>query len=195
MLRRGDPPPGLVGADEGVEEGLGSFLLVFGEGGDGLELEPELFTGAALVLLEHQEVGRDPERPGELRESSTSSGRAFGVSRYPATGPKAESDRTGLPELTGTRRTAHSYRPKYYPSRGCDMKITTKGQVTIPAEIRERLGLLPNTEVEFTIRGDAALLKKAGRRTARGRRVIAQLRGRATVRLTTDQILALTRAG
>lgn len=75
------------------------------------------------------------------------------------------------------------------------MKITTKGQVTIPAEIRERLGLLPNTEVEFTIRGDAALLKKAGRRTARGRRVIAQLRGRATVRLTTDQILALTRAG
>jgi AbrB family looped-hinge helix DNA binding protein len=75
------------------------------------------------------------------------------------------------------------------------MKITTKGQVTIPAEIREQLGLLPNTEVEFTIRGDTAVLKKAGHRTARGRRVIAHLRGRATTRLTTDQILALTRAG
>ena len=75
------------------------------------------------------------------------------------------------------------------------MKITTKGQVTIPAAIRERLGLLPNTEVEFAIRGDAAVLKKAGRRTARGRRLIAHLRGRAKVRLTTDQIMALTRAG
>ena len=29
------------------------------------------------------------------------------------------------------------------------MKTTTKGQVTIPVEIRERLGLLPNTEVEI----------------------------------------------
>lgn len=75
------------------------------------------------------------------------------------------------------------------------MKITTKGQVTIPAEIRERLGLLPNTEVEFAIRGDVAVLKKAGRRTARGQRLIAHLRGRATARLTTDQIMALTRAG
>ena len=30
------------------------------------------------------------------------------------------------------------------------MKITTKGQVTIPVEIRERLGLLPETEVRFS---------------------------------------------
>ena len=44
------------------------------------------------------------------------------------------------------------------------MRITSKGQVTIPLEVRERLGLLPNTEVEFTIRGDAALLTKAGAR-------------------------------
>lgn len=75
------------------------------------------------------------------------------------------------------------------------MKITTKGQVTIPADIRVRLGLLPNTEVEFAIRGDVAVLKKARRPTARGRRLITHLRGRATVRLTTDQIMALTRTG
>jgi AbrB family looped-hinge helix DNA binding protein len=31
------------------------------------------------------------------------------------------------------------------------MRITTKGQVTIPQEIREELGLLPNTEVTFEI--------------------------------------------
>ena len=52
------------------------------------------------------------------------------------------------------------------------MKITTKGQVTIPAEVRERLGLLPNTEVEFVIeiradRGEAwfdlSSLKLSGR--------------------------------
>jgi bifunctional DNA-binding transcriptional regulator/antitoxin component of YhaV-PrlF toxin-antitoxin module len=29
------------------------------------------------------------------------------------------------------------------------MKITSKGQVTILLEIRQKLGLLPNTEVEF----------------------------------------------
>jgi AbrB family looped-hinge helix DNA binding protein len=34
------------------------------------------------------------------------------------------------------------------------MKITTKGQVTIPQDIRERLGLLPHTQVDFEVRGD-----------------------------------------
>ncbi len=72
------------------------------------------------------------------------------------------------------------------------MKITTKGQVTIPQEIRERLGLLPHTDVEFEVRGDVAVLKKAGVRR-RGRRVVEHLRGRGDVRMTTDEILALTR--
>ena len=75
------------------------------------------------------------------------------------------------------------------------MKITTKGQVTLPAQIRAQLRLLPNTEVESVVRGDAAVPKKAGRKTVRGQRLVAHLRGRATARLTTDQILALTRAG
>ncbi len=33
------------------------------------------------------------------------------------------------------------------------MRITSKGQVTIPVEIRERLGLLPDCEVEFVVEG------------------------------------------
>ena len=33
------------------------------------------------------------------------------------------------------------------------MRITSKGQVTIPVEIREKAGLLPNTEVEFELDG------------------------------------------
>lgn len=75
------------------------------------------------------------------------------------------------------------------------MKITTKGQVTIPAEIRERLGLLPNTEVEFTLAGNGVVLTKARRGTRRGQRVVAHLRGRGTVQMSTDEILALTRDG
>lgn len=73
------------------------------------------------------------------------------------------------------------------------MKITTKGQVTIPREIRERLGLLPHTEVDFEIRDGDVVLTKAhtGRR---GRKVVERLRGRGSVRMSTDDILALTRA-
>jgi antitoxin PrlF len=76
------------------------------------------------------------------------------------------------------------------------MMITSKGQVTIPQEVRNRLGLLPYTEVEFEIAGDHARIRKA-RRTAlagaRGRRAIEGLRGTADARLSTAQIMALTR--
>jgi len=78
------------------------------------------------------------------------------------------------------------------------MRITTKGQVTIPQEIREELGLLPNTEVTFDIvDGEARLRKKSGhggKRLSRGDRVIAHLRSaRPANKLTTDQIMALMR--
>jgi AbrB family looped-hinge helix DNA binding protein len=75
------------------------------------------------------------------------------------------------------------------------MKITSKGQVTIPIEIRERLGLLPNTEVEFELQGNTARLVKvsAKRNHRRGAEIINRLRGKADVKMTTDQILALTR--
>ncbi len=73
------------------------------------------------------------------------------------------------------------------------MKITTKGQVTIPQQIRERLGLLPHTEVDFEVRGDVVVLKKARARPRRGRSLVEHMRGRGTVRMSTDEILALTR--
>jgi AbrB family looped-hinge helix DNA binding protein len=74
------------------------------------------------------------------------------------------------------------------------MRITSKGQVTIPVEIRERLGLLPNSEVEFEVTGNVVRIKKATRRRhGRGRSLVAHLRGRGTVRMSTDEILALTR--
>lgn len=76
------------------------------------------------------------------------------------------------------------------------MKITTKGQVTIPVEIREKLGLLPDTEVEFEIVGKAVRMRKvrsAGVAGRRGKSIVERLRGRGSVRMSTDEILALTR--
>ena len=73
------------------------------------------------------------------------------------------------------------------------MRVTTKGQVTIPLEIREQLSITPGTEVEFSVEGNVVKLTASRRRHDRGRRVVERLRGRATVRMTTDEILALTR--
>ena len=74
------------------------------------------------------------------------------------------------------------------------MKITTKGQVTIPQHIRERLGLLPNTEVDWEMRDGVAVLKKdGGSDQRRGRALIEHMHGRGTVKMTTDEIMALTR--
>jgi AbrB family looped-hinge helix DNA binding protein len=73
------------------------------------------------------------------------------------------------------------------------MRLTTKGQVTIPLEIRNALGLLPYTEVEFEIEGDSVKIRKARRGARRGSDLIERMRGRGATRLSTDEILALTR--
>jgi antitoxin PrlF len=77
--------------------------------------------------------------------------------------------------------------------KGNTMRITSKGQVTIPLEIRERMGLLPESEVEFEIEGNTVRLKKVGTQSRRGRNLVARMRGKGTVRMTTDEIMALTR--
>ncbi|OGK77450.1 MAG: AbrB family transcriptional regulator [Candidatus Rokubacteria bacterium GWC2_70_16] len=74
------------------------------------------------------------------------------------------------------------------------MRITSKGQVTIPLAIRRKAGLLPATEVEFLLRGSTVILRRARTAGRRGGRLLDGMRGRATTRLTTDQIMALTRA-
>jgi len=75
------------------------------------------------------------------------------------------------------------------------MRITSKGQVTIPMEIRQKLGLLPDTEVEFELDRDGVRLKKAAvpRGRERGQALIDHMRGRGSRRITTDQIMKLTR--
>jgi AbrB family looped-hinge helix DNA binding protein len=75
------------------------------------------------------------------------------------------------------------------------MRVTSKGQVTIPVEVREKLGILPHTEVDFELHGNTARLVKVPPKGASGRgaKVVAKLRGSATVKMSTDEILALTR--
>ena len=72
------------------------------------------------------------------------------------------------------------------------MRVTTKGQVTIPQEIREKLGIVPSTEVDFIEEnGRVYLVKKKGAVTRKP--TFRVLRGVATVKMTTDEIMALTR--
>ncbi len=73
------------------------------------------------------------------------------------------------------------------------MRLTAKGQVTIPIQIREQLGLLPGMAVEFGVDGDAVRITKAAEGQDRGRRIVEALRGRGDVAMTTDEIMALTR--
>jgi antitoxin PrlF len=74
------------------------------------------------------------------------------------------------------------------------MKVTAKGQVTIPRHIREQLGLLPKTAVEWELKDGGAVLRKAGSGAGRrGRALIEHMRGRGSVRMTTDEIMILTR--
>jgi AbrB family looped-hinge helix DNA binding protein len=73
------------------------------------------------------------------------------------------------------------------------MRITSKGQVTIPLAIRRAAGMLPNSEVEFTIEGEKVIITKAARQPDRGERIVRHLRGSGDVKMSTDQIMALTR--
>ena len=72
------------------------------------------------------------------------------------------------------------------------MKITTKGQVTIPQRIREKAGLLPGCDVEFVAERGRVYLRKV-RGSGRGKSLIARMRGRGSVQMSTDEILSLTR--
>lgn len=72
------------------------------------------------------------------------------------------------------------------------MRVTTKGQVTIPQRIREKLGITSQSEVEFVEdRGRVFIRKVEGRGAVRDR--FARYRGSATVRISTEEILRLTR--
>jgi len=72
-----------------------------------------------------------------------------------------------------------------------NMRVTTKGQVTIPRNIRETMGITPKSEVEFVEENGKFFIVKSGNRKATGN--LRKLEGIATVKMSTDEILELTR--
>jgi len=73
------------------------------------------------------------------------------------------------------------------------MRITTKGQVTIPQGVRERNGFLPHTEVEFVEEAGTVVLRKAEGGNRQAREWVRQYRGTADAGMSTDEIMRLTR--
>ncbi len=73
-------------------------------------------------------------------------------------------------------------------------RVTTKGQITIPLEIRDRLGIQPGSVVEFEIQDDAVVVRKRRDDAGRGSALVARMRGASRTRLSTDEIMRLTRA-
>jgi AbrB family looped-hinge helix DNA binding protein len=80
------------------------------------------------------------------------------------------------------------------------VRITSKGQVTIPVAIREKAGLLPNTEVEFVCNADGqvtiAPARKWSKRETPADLLVEQLREfgrRHPLKMTTEEIMALMR--
>ena len=54
-------------------------------------------------------------------------------------------------------------------------------------------GFLPGAEVEFIPKGNTLRMVRQEGPAGRGRELVRKMRGRATVAISTDEILALTR--
>jgi bifunctional DNA-binding transcriptional regulator/antitoxin component of YhaV-PrlF toxin-antitoxin module len=72
------------------------------------------------------------------------------------------------------------------------MKIDTDGKIAIPPDVQEQLGFQPGTEVQLEVMGDILQIRKP-KSPNQGRQLIAAIRGKATSRLTTNDIMQLTR--
>lgn len=71
--------------------------------------------------------------------------------------------------------------------------VTSKGQVTIPKPVRDRLGIRPGSKIDFDVGEDGrAYLRRVGQRVVKPSR-FERMRDTATSGLTTDEIMALTR--
>ena len=71
--------------------------------------------------------------------------------------------------------------------------VTSKGQVTVPKQVRDRLGIKPGSKVDFEVAEDGrAFLRKVGKSTVKPSR-FERMRGTATGGLTTDAFMAISR--
>lgn len=73
------------------------------------------------------------------------------------------------------------------------MKLNSKGQVTIPAELRHRLGFTEGDEVDVVEDDGALRIVHRGEGKTRGARIVARMRGRAATKQSTDELMELLR--
>jgi antitoxin PrlF len=70
------------------------------------------------------------------------------------------------------------------------MRVTQKGQVTIPLQVRRALGIQPGSDVEFELDEQGARLRVDSDRAAGE---ISRMRGAGEGEMSTEEILTLTR--
>lgn len=74
------------------------------------------------------------------------------------------------------------------------MKVTSKGQVTIPKHLRDKYGLLPGTEVEFIAKDSKVFVRKVPGGRTRGDEFVEHLhRASEEFTMSTEEIMRLTR--
>ncbi|MEX2501493.1 MAG: AbrB/MazE/SpoVT family DNA-binding domain-containing protein [Trueperaceae bacterium] len=74
------------------------------------------------------------------------------------------------------------------------MEVSRNGQVTIPRRIRDAFAFHPGSEIEFQVENGHVILALADANGPRNHRIVKRMRGTATTSMTTDEIMALTRA-
>lgn len=72
------------------------------------------------------------------------------------------------------------------------MRLNSKGQLTIPSDLRRKFRLQPGDEV-VVVEIDGELHIRRDESSSRGRRSVSRIRGRASTQMTTDEIMALMR--
>ena len=73
-------------------------------------------------------------------------------------------------------------------------RVTSKGQVTIPKQVRDRLNIKPGSAVDFVLADDGGvMLVKVGKKAGAPKSRFDRIRGVAKTDMTTDEIMALMR--
>lgn len=70
------------------------------------------------------------------------------------------------------------------------MKISERGQITIPRELREKFGFLPDTEIEFVVRGNTLQLVRSVKER---RSEVDRIYGARSLQASTDELMKLLR--
>ncbi len=73
------------------------------------------------------------------------------------------------------------------------MKLNSKGQVTIPADLRHRHGFTEGDDVDVVEDGSTLRIVHRTAGETRGERLVNRIRGRATTGLSTDELMDLLR--